>query len=346
MKKVWKFLSRNVFDGVLLLLFGVAAVGLFIVEINIIDTTKREESLFRALEFFIALILGWLLQKIALKEEFIRSLKDYAISAYRRISDIQKSVERFRSEIIQIRQTYPSDKIHELDVLAVLGDEMKNTVLSSSYDWADIIGDELKKLEQFQEIETEMRAISSQKPVEPDSDTSRRLLELKKELNKIRSDIPVLIQSSFPEQFDDFHRDERISTIVVDHYLSMIKSQSAIYLITNFFGDISEEEINLIRKGAPYMIMEDRAPFMQAALSLHNSSGEMLGEIINPFESSGVYNIDFVYTLMDLISQAFGWEGRGPGLIKLPDSEFIEPSSPKGNFSIRVPINFDMLVKG
>lgn len=345
MKKFRKFISRNVVDGVVFLIFGGAAVGLFIVEINIVDATKREESLFRALEFFIALILGWLLQRIASREEFIRSLRDYAISAYRRISDIQKSVERFRSEIIRMRRTYPSDKIHELDVLAVLGDEMKNTVLSSSYDWSDIIGDEIEKLEQFQKIETELRAVSSLKTAEPDSDTSRRLVELKNELSRIRSDIPILMQSSLPAQFEDFPREGRISTLVHNYYLSMIQSQSAIDLLVNCGGDLPEEAINQIRDGAPYMIMADRA-MMQVHLSLHVSSGELFGYVINPFESSGVYMPDFAYTLLDLLSQAFGREAGGAEIIKLPDSEFAGLSPTKGNLSIRVPINFDMLAKG
>ena len=345
MSKFQKFIARNIRDGFLLLLFGGAAVALFIIEINIVDATSREETLFRALEFFIALILGWFLQRIASREEFLRSLRDYAISAYRRISDIQKSVERFRLEVVHMRRTYPADKIHELDVLAVLGDEMKNTVLSSSYDWADIIGDELEKIEQFQKIETELRTVSSLGPPGENSETFQTFLELKKELARLRSDIPILMQSSFPGQLDVRPREERISSIVVDHFLSMIQSQSSITLLARYFGDLTEEAVRRIQASAPYMLMEDRA-MMQIHLGLHDSNGEMLGEIINPFESSDIYKNDFAYTLMDLLSQAFGYEDRGPGIIRLKDSEFVGVSTLQGQFSIKVPLTISMIAKG
>ena len=105
MTRFGKFLSRNLVDAVLLLIFGGGAVALFVAEISTAGTTPREASLFRALEFIAAIVLGWLLQRIAAREEFSKSLREYAISAYRRISDIQKSVERFRSEIGRMRRT-------------------------------------------------------------------------------------------------------------------------------------------------------------------------------------------------------------------------------------------------
>lgn len=345
MSRVPKFISRNLIDGILILVFAGAAGGLFVAEVSIPNPSAREVSLFGALEFIVAIIVGWLVQRIAAREEFSKSLRGYAISAYRRISDIQKSVERFRSEIARMRHAYPSDRAHELDMLSALADEMSNTVRSSSYDWADIIGDELEKIRRVETLESELRSAVMRSPSQPDADTNARLADLRKELDALRADLPILVQSSIPGFPEPLPRAERESQAVLDHYIATIRAESCIHLIVEAWTEATEEGARKFKAGVPYSVMEERG-MMKFHVLLVDSKQEPLGEVLNPFEASGVYRNDHSYTLMTLLANAFGGPDALPQIIPLPSAHVENISEDGRHVYVRVPITLEMIARG
>jgi len=333
------FWKRNIWDILFTIIFSGSAIALFIMEINAAQLSQLDDALFGALEFMLSIAGGFFLQRIASREEFQRSLRQYALSAYRRITDIRKSMSRLHYEIVRMRTSHPEESVHELDVLGILADEVRNTVNSSVYDWADIIGDEIRKAERIGELQAEIR--STQSPVQPfeSPETAEKMKSLQNEIDSLRSELPMFLEMAARGQEEILPREGRHSTCLYQHYRESMESQGAIYLMVRPLIERSPENVERIENGSPYQIMED--PAMSTwHVALLDSEGEWIGEVLNPFEEAGVYHNDFTFTLFEILASNFSLnpaQGAPPAMI-LTGSEFVGYSSDGGKFFVRVPI--------
>jgi hypothetical protein len=140
------------------IIFGLLTAITIIFQIATIDsqTTKTEATLFNILQFVFALAFSWILSRISSKDEFEKSQKKFAISAYRRINEIDRSV------MLLIKRTYKTNKKNEsgitnpeLEVIQAIGENIQNTIKSSIADWADIIGEEISTIKKIEKLENE-----------------------------------------------------------------------------------------------------------------------------------------------------------------------------------------------
>ena len=157
------FLVRNGTSLALLIAFLLSAVIIFYLEFTLKSQGPNDDKLFRALEFFVSIGIGWTSQSIAAREELHRSLRQYALSAYRRILDIRRSVERMQSALSKAGKTLHEENQPPVGVLGAIIDEMSDTVTSSALDWVDIIGPDLDKLQRIQELQERARYSSQTK---------------------------------------------------------------------------------------------------------------------------------------------------------------------------------------
>ncbi len=137
--------------SVILLIATVAVIILQILFSNS-ETTRVETSLFSVLQFIFSLAFSWVLARISLREEFQASQKKFAISAYRRIIEINNAVNRLINRTSLNIGKAESDTNHELDVINEIGIGIRESIKSSVSDWADIIGDEIEAVEKIQAI--------------------------------------------------------------------------------------------------------------------------------------------------------------------------------------------------
>ncbi|MFN8434174.1 MAG: hypothetical protein U0V18_09135 [Anaerolineales bacterium] len=84
--------DNDKFDLVILIAILVFTIIIFAWEILSpnSESTQKEEILFKAFEFALPIIIGWYLQKIQSRGEVNKSIKKLAVSAYRRIKDVEK----------------------------------------------------------------------------------------------------------------------------------------------------------------------------------------------------------------------------------------------------------------
>lgn len=333
------FWKRNIWDFLFTVVFTGAAILLFILEIQAAQVSELNDALFGALEFILSIAGGFFLQRIAAREEFQKNLKQFALSAYRRITDIRKSMARLHDEIVRMRTSHPQDTVHELDVLGVLADEVRNTVNSSVYDWADIIGDEIKKAERIEQLEAEIRSVQTPLAVTASQETVERMRSIQTEVDSLRSELPLFLEMAARGQEEILPREGRRSPALHQYYLLSIETIGAIHLIVNPLIERSPENIERIEHGNPYQIVED--PAMNTwHVALLDNNGEWLGEVLNPFEDAGVYHNDFTVTLFEILSSILipGSHG-GPSPMLLPGSEFSGYIRNGQNFIVRVPLS-------
>lgn len=116
------------------------------------STTKLETTLFTIIEFILSLAFAWLLAGYTNKEAYRDSQRQFAISAYRRINEIDMSLERLLRRVRhQLTVAGPSIQ-HELEVLFAMATSTRETIKFSIADWADVIGEELKTLQKISRI--------------------------------------------------------------------------------------------------------------------------------------------------------------------------------------------------
>lgn len=332
MERVYPFFKRNVVDIVFFLIYSIAALAVFIMQISSSENGKLNDALFSGLEFLLSLASGWVLQRIVSREEFQKSLKQYAQSAFRRINDISKSITRLERRIIRLRSSHPMDQVHELDVIRASVEELGDTVKSSIYDWTDIIEDDLKKINQIQDLEEEIRELR-QNEISSNYHQSDVYERLNNEIKILRSELPLMLNPSTPVE-DALPREGRYSELVHAHFMDSILTQSAIFLSFGLL-DPNIEDIDTL---TPFHYSFGTNMFTDYFF-IHGNNGERLGKLKNSFHEIGVYGNDFIVTLLKLLPSENNIVDGRETRFDLPGSTVIFISPIQGYFVIKVPIS-------
>jgi DNA repair ATPase RecN len=148
MTVIWR-IAKNIVLLVLPLFLGGTATYFEITSGNL---TQRELILINALQFVSSIWFGWASSQIVSEQNFQERQKRFALSAYRRIKEIEYSVERLLSRI-RVKSASGNPATIELDAIREMVLSLRATARSSKADWADVIGEEIRTLEEIEEIE-------------------------------------------------------------------------------------------------------------------------------------------------------------------------------------------------
>jgi hypothetical protein len=118
-------------------------------------TTATETFLFNGLQFILTAGFAWFSTRAISRIEFEQSLKKFAISAYRRIADIERMVDRLQQEIRDMISDMPKSDPTNLRIVDAIVSDTAQLVRSSISDWGDVIGEELLAIERIKRLERE-----------------------------------------------------------------------------------------------------------------------------------------------------------------------------------------------
>ncbi|WP_444909426.1 hypothetical protein [Microbulbifer sp. TRSA005] len=124
------------------LLIGVIALTILQI-LNADTTTKTESALFNILQFIFSVGFSWIISSYFSELSFLESQKKFAIGAFRRIKEIERSIGRAQHLLTSEKSI--SDGKQESNHNAVMMSLLsaQDAVNSSVADWGDIIGDEI-----------------------------------------------------------------------------------------------------------------------------------------------------------------------------------------------------------
>lgn len=294
-------------DYALAIVFGLATLIVFALELYYVTSNNQptliEKGLFGVLEFGLAIGFGWALQRIDSQKRFQESLKSYALSAHRRIRDIEKSIYRLINTIEILRSRSSQSYFNEFDALRLIADGMIDTTKSSVADWVDVIGEELSTRDRLEELTKERLSISS-KPItiNGDSESSKKFKALSDEIQDLKSKLPYLLQTDV----DDYYpRDGRFSDFVYQHYQAEIDVYSRISIIASPFTGVGKERIDPIQAKKPYSIEVEQNMFTLYP-GLYDKDRNLFALVENPFDDTLVYGNDYVVTLITILAVITG----------------------------------------
>jgi len=139
--------------------------------------------LFNSLQFLLTVGFGWFSTRAITRIQFEDSIKRFAISAYRRIADIQRIARRLQGQIQHMMVETSSTDSHHLSVVDAIVSDMCQVIRSSISDWSDVIGSELITLERIDRLEQERQEMSgdlSAAERAPNASTELRRIEQEK----------------------------------------------------------------------------------------------------------------------------------------------------------------------
>lgn len=168
--------------------------------------TKLESALLSGLQFLISLVFSWVLSFWVFEIGHKEKQKKFALGAFRRIKEIERNIVRTAD--------YVDDSIQNGDdlrpCLGVVKANLTNardTVLSSIYDWSDIIEDEIEISAQIEKLE---RALSI-----PDDEPVSKTASV--EIEKLSRKLPPSLRQAV--------RDDRSNRSSTKEAVSYLKQQ-------------------------------------------------------------------------------------------------------------------------
>ena len=161
-------------------------------------TTKLETVLFNILQFLLAVGFAWFSTRAIVRGEFEVSLKRFAVSAYRRISDIENIVASLKSKVAEMRAKNPERDSHDLELIEAIVHDTARIISSSRADWSDVIGEEMLALETIRRLESEKAEIKispATSVTKPDSDF--RVKQIDQKIDTLVSRLPAPLQYQY-----------------------------------------------------------------------------------------------------------------------------------------------------
>lgn len=324
--------SQNVLNIIGTVILGVLLIISMILQLANLNasTTKLETGLFNIINLMLSLGFSWLLTRIVTKAEFEESLKRFAISAYRRTTDTARSLDSLISQIVRMKLDLPEDRLNELNLLIVVAKNIQDTVTSSTDDWVNVIGEELRKKEELQELRERRSAALSEALDTNDREKELRDLEFK--IDKLRSDLPYLLQEE-----DELPRAGRMSNRAWEYFVENIRTYGYLVLRILPHIEISEENINRLIVTKKYSFRQDHGA--GTTYLYVEDIGQVDCDVLD-----GVYSQDYIFTLETLlapISMPVGNENGYPDGFEIDGIEYAGVSEDKQYVFIKIPMAFN-----
>jgi hypothetical protein len=211
--------SRPTVELIAAAVLGLLSIAAFGIQAESFDetTTARETALFGALQFILTLGFGWMSTRAATRIEFAASLRQFALSAYRRISDIESILLRMLRKTTEIRALEAGERRPDLDLIQAMLEDAAQVVVSSRADWSDVIGEELLTLETVKSLENQREELE-QSPTPQSGAPDERLRALDERIDRLVAELPVQLRLEAKGSADEARSQRRAADwIATEH---------------------------------------------------------------------------------------------------------------------------------
>ncbi len=299
-----KSLNRADSSGWLALILAVATVTTLGIHLTRASgpVTKTETALFGILEFLFSIAFAWILSRISFRREFEEGQRRFAIAAYRRVREIERTADRLLIRTSERSGAATPELSHEIDVIRQIAIGIQDAVRSSIADWGEIIGDEITAVEKIEEIrtkksrllmETDSRRLQQQ-PNPRDLAISESLKELNQQLTELRKGLPASLQ--LLEESDESDNTWGQTTL---EFVEELQSNNSIELLCFWEPDRGFERLaKELRIGEKLnFAIGDIGPRI-AALVARDESGKSVGAVFNTSMASPYHEFMAVVATM------------------------------------------------
>jgi hypothetical protein len=263
---------------VIYIILGIIAyIAFTIIQYSLIDNKGAHIS-YLIILFLVSLIIGFFIQKIQSRQEFEENLKSKAYGAIRRLSDIEILVKRGL-----LRNKREGDA--ELIFLNI-GDSIK----SAKYDWADVIEDDLKTIQDIENKKRELLSIFSAIGADA-QEKINRIDQLEKDISTLGKLLPPALQEV-----------TEVNPIDTDYFFACqemlnneVTAKKALELQIEVLDPIL---ITVLEQNKPLFFFYSRdGKKTRLFLTLGLETEQIIGRILNRYKKFGI-NDDYYYQVV------------------------------------------------
>jgi hypothetical protein len=274
----------------LLFVLFLMCIGLVALQIYRSETvTKLESALLSGLQFLISLVFSWVLSFWVFEVGHKEKQKKFALGAFRRIKEIERNIVRTAN--------YVDDSLRNGDDLrpcmGVIKANLTNardTVMSSIYDWSDIIEDEIEISAQIEKLEQTRSAIAD----EPSSNITSE------EIEKLIQKLPPPLRQAIREESGSRSRDRE----AIEYLRQQFRENGSLDL-RGFWQehDGFMKEPDTLKVGDVIYIARGMTKNRSGAILAYDADGKSLGVITNRCSQLQMRYDVFAYALDEVFGK-------------------------------------------
>jgi hypothetical protein len=273
-----KTVTGSKYELLVAIVLGVLAVGSFGLQALTLTekTTKQETVLFNTLQFLLTVGFAWFSTRAVTRNEFEASLKRFAISAYRRISDIENMIQRLQTRIVTMRAEREGENSSDLDIAEAIVADTIQVVSSSIADWADVIGEELIALETIKRLKNEKAEIKTDaKTTTNSNELDLKVKQIDEKISNLISSLPVRLQFDTRREANAAPSEKQVTDWIRNRH----KEQDGLRLDVISGGRYqSDRKPETVRFGEP--LKGIRNP-MGRGITVQDFNGVAIGRLLN-----------------------------------------------------------------
>lgn len=236
--------------------FVMGAVTLWFEISNGDSLTAREQALIQAVQFVASVWIGWSVSYYFANVSFRDQQRKFALSAYRRISELDYALDRLLS---RTRTRGSAGKAGDWQTISEIALLMRYTTNSSKADWADIIGSEMNLAESIKKPDVE-------------SDPGRN--DAMDRIEKLLQSLPASLAIQTRQNIEDR----------VEHWVTAFRNELAStgHIELEGFWDRSfQVDPWSLPRNARLQVFIDDVGDRVAALIAHDKEGRSVGVVVN-----------------------------------------------------------------
>ncbi|UWG96251.1 hypothetical protein LPY66_15275 [Dehalobacter sp. DCM] len=320
----------------LVYIFGFLTVTVIILQITMSKAglSQLETTLFSILQFIFSLFFAWMLSKMSLQDQFQQSQKKFALAAYRRIKEIERSNDR----LVQLTdyKIAQSKEVRELEIINLLAVNVRGTIRASVADWADIIGEELEVLGKLEQKETEYEILLSNKTFEKLSiDLTKEIKDAKEEIDKLKNNLPLSLKIQQDNNEEDKESSNKITLAINLMQLKRLTDNEGFLQLEGFWDEGFDVDIGNYTIGNQMMVRLGDIAGREDVLVVFDNEGRKVGVLTNIL-------LPFSYNTFS--SSVFEFLERSEFEVTISHiDEKIDPSTERREFKVKVKVKNNIL---
>ena len=342
---------------VVLIVLLLSTVGLVVVQVATANTaTKVESTLFSVLQFIFSLAFAWILTKVVTEQQFVESQRKFAIGAFRRIREIERSLSRTQKYVTNAEGRMERTAGSDFAVIRAGLMNAQDAVRSSIADWADIIGDEI-------EVTNEIRRLKQMKAEaedgSPETDLGRReekestsipiATNVEERIVRLTNELPAEMRVDLEEE-----EEEDGVTLAFDYFGDQWKENKALELYAFWEpGDSFKGNLDSVQVGTILFIARGMTEHRNGVLLVYDALGSWIAVVMNECAELGCDYDDFRLALerfydRPLLPKSFGGTPLAATVVSIED---LDETLERRYFRLRVsklpehPCVDDMLIE-
>jgi len=174
--------------------------------------TPLENALLTILFFIASISFSGLFTYISAENSFKQSQKEFGYSAYRRTKELEQFIDLYQISLEEASDVISStnDPIvvrSKFFSLKMLSEYIRSTINSSIDDWSQIIGEDLEKISKIEEYSVKLEELQHEISLSNEVDNQKyiddRIIEVKREIESLESQIPSSMHINVKKSAED-----------------------------------------------------------------------------------------------------------------------------------------------